>query len=112
MIKKTEKFQNTNSSIGGFLQYFYNLLPIIFIIIYLFTLQFFPNIALIINSIFLTNMLYMWYRFETGQRFNGDGIFLIFLIPPIMLLTILEILLLVNFFFFGKKAKTEITDND
>ena len=76
------------------IQYFIFLPPI-----YLVMMFFFPKVFLIINSILLTHMLYLWYRLGTGDTFNGNGLYNI----VFSILTIFEIILLFIFFSSGRK---------
>ena len=109
MIKKTENFQNPDSfslfSLFSLFNYFYYLVGIIFFLI----MFFFPKIGLIINTILIVYLLYNFYLIRTGP-IESRSLAYIFLILPLVMLTILEIILLYIVVFSGKKAET--TDND
>jgi hypothetical protein len=108
--KKTENFQNPISEnydppiSHKLFNYFYYLVPII----YLFIIFFFPKVGLIINSISLVYLSYLFYTVSTAG--GGVGIFAIFILPPLIIVIILQIMLLFIVVFSGKKAETK--DND
>jgi len=93
--KKIEKFVNP-------IEHIYPLIPLI----YLVALFFFPQVGLIINTILLTYLLYIFY--DAWNSKGGGMIFGAIILLPLIIVIILQIMLL---FIVSSGKKAETKDN-